>query len=46
MKVHTILSVGCGAPVQYHFRPAREHDRRQLQIEESWPGYSLWAGLA
>lgn len=26
LKVHKVLSVGCGAPVRYHFSPAREHD--------------------
>jgi putative transposase len=46
IKVHKILSVGCGAPVQYHFSPAREHDSRHLQIEESWRGYGLLADLA
>ena len=30
IKVHKVLSVGCGAPVQYHFSPAREHDSRHL----------------
>jgi IS5 family transposase len=46
MKVHTILSVGCGAPVQDHCSPAREPDSRHLQIEESWRGYGLLADLA
>jgi putative transposase len=46
IKVHKVLSVGCGAPVQYHFSPAREHDRRHLQIDESWRGYGLLADLA
>jgi hypothetical protein len=46
MKVHTIRSVGCGAPVQDHFSPARAHDRRHLQIAESWRGYGLLADLA
>jgi Transposase DDE domain len=46
IKVHKILSVGCGAPVQYHFSPAREPDSRHLQIDESWRGYGLWADLA
>ena len=30
IKVHKVLSVGCGAPVRYHFSPAREHDSRHL----------------
>ena len=46
IKVHKVLSVGCGAPVRYHFSPAREHDSRHLTIEESWRGYGLLADLA
>ena len=46
IKGHKVLSVGCGAPVQYHFSPAREHDSRPLQIDESWRGYGLLADLA
>jgi putative transposase len=46
IKVHKVLSVGCGAPVQYHFSSAREHDSRHLQIDESWRGYGLLADLA
>jgi hypothetical protein len=46
IKVHTILSVGCGAPVHDHFSPAREHDRRHLAVDESWRGYGLLADLA
>jgi Transposase DDE domain len=46
LKVHKVLSVGCGAPVHYHFSPAREHDSRHLQIDESWRGYGLLADLA
>jgi hypothetical protein len=46
LKVHKVLSVGCGAPVRYHFSPAREHDSRHLQIDESWRGYGLLADLA
>jgi putative transposase len=46
LKVHKVLSVGCGAPVCYHFSPAREHDSRHLQIDESWRGYGLLADLA
>jgi hypothetical protein len=33
LKVHKVLSIGCGAPVRYHFSPAREHDSRHLQID-------------
>ena len=46
IKVHKVLSVGCGAPVYDHFSPAREHDSRHLQIDESWRGYGLLADLA
>jgi hypothetical protein len=45
IKVHKVLSVGCGAPVHYHFSPAREHDSRHLTIDESWRGYGLLADL-
>jgi hypothetical protein len=43
LKVHTVLSVGCGAPGRDHFSPARPHDRRHLAIDESWRGYGLLA---
>jgi putative transposase len=46
IKVHKVLSVGCGAPVHYHFSPAREHDSRHLTIDESWRGCGLLADLA
>ena len=46
VKVHKVLSVGCGAPVHDHFSPAREQDSRHLQIDESWRGYGLLADLA
>src|SRR5215510_9290795 len=46
IKVHKVLSVGCGVPVQYHFSPAREHDSRHLQIDEAWRGCGLLADLA
>lgn len=46
LKVHKVLSVGCGAPVAYHFSPAREHDSRHLTIDESWRGCGLLADLA
>jgi hypothetical protein len=46
IKVHTVLSVGCGAPVRNHFSPAREHDSRHLTIDESWRGCGLLADLA
>jgi hypothetical protein len=46
LKVHKVLSVGCGAPVHYHFSPAREHDSRHLQIDASGQGCSLLTDLA
>jgi putative transposase len=46
VKVHKVLSVGCGAPVCYHFSPAREHDSRPLTSAESWRGCGLLADLA
>jgi hypothetical protein len=46
LKVHKILSVGCGAPVQYHLSPARDHDSPHVQIDDSWRGYGLLADLA
>jgi len=45
IKVHTVLSVGCGAPVRDHFSPAREHDSRPLTIDASWRGCGLLADL-
>jgi putative transposase len=46
IKVHKVLSVGCGAPVHYHFSPARDHDSRHLTIDASWRGCGLLADLA
>jgi putative transposase len=46
IKVHKVLSVGCGAPVHYHFSPAREPDSRHLDIDEAWRGCGLLADLA
>ncbi|MHB8876859.1 MAG: IS4 family transposase [Myxococcaceae bacterium] len=45
IKVHKTYSVGCNAPVAYHFSAAREHDARHLAIDESWRGYGLLADL-
>jgi hypothetical protein len=45
MKVHKVLSVGCGAPVRDHVSPAREHDSRHLLIDASWRGCGLLADL-
>jgi hypothetical protein len=38
LNVHTVRSVGGVAPVRDHCSPAREHDSRHLQIDESWQG--------
>jgi putative transposase len=46
VKVHKVLSVGCGAPVHDHFSPAREHDSRHLTIDAAWRGCGLLADLA
>ena len=45
LKVHKVLSVGCGAWYDI-FSPAREHDSPHLQIDESWRGCGLLADLA
>lgn len=45
IKVHKTYSVGCSAPVAYHFSPAREHDSLHLTVDESWRGYGLLADL-
>jgi hypothetical protein len=45
LKVHKILSVGCGATIAYHFSPAREHDTKHLTLDESWRGYGLLIDL-
>jgi hypothetical protein len=46
IKGQTVRSVGCGAPVRYHVSPAREHESRHLQIDESWRDCGLLADLA
>jgi hypothetical protein len=46
LKVYKVLSVGCGAPVHYHFSPVREHDRRHLEVDASWRGCGLLVDLA
>lgn len=46
IQVHTVLAVGCGAPVRYHCSPARAHESRHLTIDESWRGYGWLADLA
>lgn len=45
IKVHKVLSVGSGAPVEFHFSAAREHDSKHLDIDESWRGFGLLADL-
>ena len=32
MKVHKVLSVGCGAPLRFHCSPVGEHDSRHLTL--------------
>ena len=46
LKVHTVLSVGCGAPVRDHCSLACEHASQHLPIDESWQGYGLLTDLA
>jgi hypothetical protein len=46
IQVHPVLSVGCGAPVQYPVSSAREPDSRHLEGNESWRGSGLLADLA
>jgi hypothetical protein len=46
LNVHKVLSVGCGAPVRYHFSPARDHDSPHLEIDASWRGYGRLTDLA
>ena len=45
IKGQKVLSVGCGAPVPYHFSRAREPDSRHLTSDESWRGDGLLADL-
>lgn len=45
LKVHKTLSVGTGAATHWEFSPAREHDSRHLEIDESWRGMGLLADL-
>lgn len=45
IKVHKTISVGTGTPVRYHFSPAKEHDSKHLDVDESWRGYGLLADL-
>lgn len=45
IKIHKVLSVGCGATVGYHFSPARDHDSKHLKIDETWRGLGLLVDL-
>lgn len=45
IKVHKTISVGTGAAIRYHFSPAKEHDSKHLDIDESWRGYGLLVDL-
>jgi hypothetical protein len=46
VKGHQVRSVGCGAPVYDHGRPAREPASRHLTRDASWRGCGLLADLA
>lgn len=45
LKVHKHLSLGVGAPVHWHFSPAKDHDSPHLTIDETWSGKGLLADL-
>lgn len=45
LKVHKLFSVGLGTTIAYHLSPAKEHDAKHLQIDESWAGKGLLADL-
>ncbi len=45
LKVHKYFSVGVGTTVGYHLSPAREHDSKHLDIDETWKGQGLLADL-
>jgi len=45
LKVHKTFSLGVGTTVAYHLSPAREHDSRHLDIDETWRGRGLLADL-
>ena len=45
LKGHTVLSVGCEAPVRDRVSPARAHDRRPLTIDAAGRGWGLLADL-
>ena len=46
IKVHKVLSVGCGAPVHYHFSPGTTVNGAPLPGDESWRDCGLLADLA
>jgi len=45
LKVHKRFSVGLGTTVDYHLRPAREHDNIHLTIDQSWAGLGVLLDL-
>ena len=45
LKIHKTLSVGLGTTVAYHLSPAKEHDSRHLELDESWRGRGLLIDL-
>jgi hypothetical protein len=46
LTVHTVLSVGCGAPGRSHGSPAREPDSRHRTSDASWQGDGRLADVA
>jgi hypothetical protein len=45
LKVHKRFSVGRGTTWSYHLSPAKEHDARHLEVDESWRGLGLLVDL-
>jgi hypothetical protein len=46
VKIHKVMSVGCGTTIGYHFSPSRDHDSQHLVLDESWRGLGLLVDLA
>lgn len=44
-KIHKRYSLGLGTLVDYTLSPARDHDARHFQLDESWRGLGLLADL-
>jgi len=45
LKLHKRFSVGVGTTYDYHLSPAREHDSKHLELNESWRGLGLLVDL-